>query len=72
MIVALVFAATDTSPFEGLVVFESGEDTEDDRNASVELGSHEAMGDRVADVFKVHGGTLDEDPDGDDGVKGAV
>lgn len=53
-----------------LVVGEDGEDAEDDGDAGVELDAHEAVGDGVGDVLKVHGLALDEDADGDDGVEG--
>lgn len=55
----------------GLFVVEDGQDAKDDGDAGVELNAHQAVGDGVGDVLEVHGLALDEDADGDDGVKGA-
>ena len=55
-----------------LLVVEDSEDTEDDGDAGVELDAHQAVGDGVRDVLEVHGLALDEDTDGDYGVKGTV
>lgn len=67
----LVFSAADTGPDQGLLVVQDGQDAKDDGCAGLELDIHQALGDGLADVLKVHGGTLDEAADGDDGVKGA-
>lgn len=66
----LVFSAADTGPDQGLLVVQDGQDAKDDGCAGLELDIHQALGDGLADVLKVHGGTLDEAADGDDGVKG--
>lgn len=55
----------------GLVVVEDGQDAKDDGDTGVELDAHEAVGDGVGNVLEVHGLALDEDADGDDGVKGS-
>lgn len=66
----VVAAGGDAGAGLGLVLAEDGEDAEDDGDARVELDAHEAVGDAVGDVLKVHGLALDEDANRDDGVKG--
>lgn len=51
---------------------QAGEHAEDDGDAAVELDAHEAVRDRVADVFKVHRRALDEHADRNHRVKGAA
>lgn len=53
-----------------LLVAEDGQDAKDDGDARVEADAHEALGDGVGNILKVHRLALDEDADGDDGVKG--
>lgn len=67
--VTLGLAASDASTLKRLVVGEGSENTEHDRSSSVKLDTHEAVGDGVRDVLKVHGRALDQDTNGDDGVK---
>lgn len=54
-----------------LILIQHCQQTENQRDASVELYAHEALGYALGDVFEVHGLTFYEDPDGDYGVEGA-
>lgn len=54
-----------------LILIQHRQQTENQRDASVELYAHEALGYALGDVFEVHGLTFYEDPDGDYGVEGA-
>ncbi|KAI9053454.1 hypothetical protein LZ554_002412 [Drepanopeziza brunnea f. sp. 'monogermtubi'] len=54
-----------------LLLVQHGQQSKDQRDASVELDAHQALGDGIGDVLKVHGLALDQDADGDDGVEGA-
>lgn len=63
--------AVDAGARLGLLVVQDGEDAEDDGDVCVELDTHEAVDSRVGDVLEVHRLALDEDADGDYGVKGA-
>lgn len=52
-----------------LLVGETGQHSEDDRNAGLEVELHQLVGHRVADVLEVHGGALDEHTNGDHRIK---
>ncbi len=44
-------------------------DPEDDGHPCIELHLHETVRDGIADVLEMHGGALDENADGNDGVQ---
>lgn len=67
----VVTLALDTGASLGLVFGENGQDTENDGDASVKLDTHQALAGRLGDVLKVHGLALDENANGNDGIKGA-
>ncbi len=69
VLAVVVALAVDAGAGEGLRVVEDGEDAKDDGDARVELDAHEAVRDGLGNVLKVHRVALDEDADGDDGVK---
>lgn len=71
VVVALAVGAAHASTSLGLFLGQDGQDAEYDGHARVELHAHEALGDGIGNVLKVHGLALDEDPDRDDGVEGA-
>lgn len=71
-ILTMVVAATrHARPGLRLLLVEHRQQAEDQRDAGVELDAHQAVGDGLGDVFKVHRLALDQDADGDDGVEGA-
>lgn len=59
-----------SSTIQRLVIAQRSQHPENNRHTRIELHTHEAGRDGVADVFKVHCRALDEDADGDDGVEG--
>lgn len=71
MVVALALSArANTRAGLCLLLSEHGQNAEDDGDADVELDAHEALGDGVGNVLKVHGLALDEHANGNDCVKG--
>ena len=61
MIVSLsVFAPSQPGSFQGLVVGQASEDTENDGDSRVETDTHEGVRDGIANVLKVHRGSLDQ------------
>lgn len=58
-------------PLKSLLFGQQGQETEDDGDVLVELQPHESVRYGVGDVLKVHGAALDQDTNGDDGVKGS-
>ena len=70
MVVPFVPAFADSGPKQSLIFRESSENAKDDRDASIELDAHEAVGDSVGDVLEVHGLAFDQDTDGDYCVEG--
>lgn len=69
VVVPLVIPASYACPLQCLVIRKRGQDTKDDRDARVQLNSHERMRDRLADVFKMHCGALDKYPNRDHRVE---
>lgn len=67
----VVAFAVNASPSLCLLLVEHGEDAEDDGDARIQLNPHQAVHGGIRDVLKVHRLSLDEDADGDDGVKRA-
>lgn len=62
-------AAPNSRTLQRLILVQCGEDAKNNGGAGVHLETHECVRDGIADVLEVHGGTLDEDSDGDDGVE---
>jgi len=69
MIMALVLR-THSRPHESLFLVQDRQQSEDQGNARIQLHAHEALGNAIGNVFKVHGFALDETADGDDGIEG--
>jgi hypothetical protein len=62
-VVVPFFHAANSRTFQRLIFRERGKDPEYDRHARVELHAHECVRDALADVFEMHGRTLDEHAD---------
>lgn len=62
--------ANNARPRLRLILIQHRQQTENQRDAGVELYAHEALGYALGDVFEVHGLAFYEDPNGDDGVEG--
>jgi hypothetical protein len=71
VLAVIVTLAFNASASLGLVLGEDGQDTENDGDASVKLDTHQALAGRLGDVLKVHSLALDENANGDDGIKRA-
>ena len=54
MVMAFIVSLPDSSSRQNLAFCESDEDAEDDSDAGVELGAHEAVGNGIGDVLEVH------------------
>ena len=68
----MVVTPTDNArPRLRLILIQHGQQTENQRDAGVELYAHKALGHALGDVLEVHGLAFYEDPDGDYGVEGA-
>ncbi|QFZ29567.1 hypothetical protein EJF18_60077 [Clavispora lusitaniae] len=67
MVVHLAFNKT-SSGF-GSFVSKTGQNTKDHRDSELKVEFHQLVGDGVADVLKVHGGALDQNTNGDHGIK---
>ena len=64
--VTLVRSLAQTGPLQRLIFRQTRQDAKDDRRPTVQLHFHEAMGDGICDVFKVHGRAFQQAPNGDD------
>jgi hypothetical protein len=64
----VVSIRSETSSLKSLLLGQTGEHAENDGGLGGDLGLHEALGNGVGNVLKVHGGALDEHADGDDSV----
>ena len=72
MIMTLILPPPKARPLQRLIVRESSQHAEDDRDPCIELHAHERVRHAVADVLEVHRRALDEHPDRDDRVEGLV
>jgi len=70
VIMTLIWGPANSGPNQSLVLIEGSENAKDDRDTSIELDAHEAVGDSVGDVLKMHGVAFDQDTDGDHCVEG--
>ena len=68
MVVAVL---SETSAGLSLLVVQHSEYAEYHGDPAVEANAHESLGDCVGDVLEVHGLALDQNADGDHGIKGA-
>jgi hypothetical protein len=54
-----------------LLLIQHRQESENQRNTSVELYAHETLRDGIGDVFEMHGLALDQHANGDDSIEGA-
>ena len=57
------------SSLQPLLLRQHRQQTEDHGHSRIQLHPHQAVADRIGNIFKVHRGTLDQHANGDDGVE---